>query len=140
LQRPLDSKSQVRIILEAEAVLGILAFCETGEIDLVSSDAIRYEIEGCPNITRREYTFEVLSIAKVDVRLNESVEKRARKFSLVNIRPLDALHLAMAEHAQVDYFCTCDDDFLKKAKALKNLKVKAVSPIELVGEIESWTQ
>jgi hypothetical protein len=38
-QRPLDSKTQVRIVLEAEAVLGILALCEAGSIELISSEA-----------------------------------------------------------------------------------------------------
>jgi hypothetical protein len=49
---------------------------------------------------------------------------------------LDALHLALAEEGQVDYFCTCDDRFLKKAQALTGLKVKVVSPIILIEEIE----
>ena len=30
LQRPLDDKTQLRIALEAEAVLGILALCQAG--------------------------------------------------------------------------------------------------------------
>jgi hypothetical protein len=40
LQRPLDSKAQTRIILEADAVLGILALCEEGIVELISSDAL----------------------------------------------------------------------------------------------------
>ena len=35
IQRPLDSKTQIRIALEAEAVLGILALCEEGAVELV---------------------------------------------------------------------------------------------------------
>ena len=31
VQRPLDDKTQQRIALEAEAVLGILAICEAGQ-------------------------------------------------------------------------------------------------------------
>jgi predicted nucleic acid-binding protein len=44
--------------------------------------------------------------------------------------------LASAEEAKVDYFCTCDDKFLKRAKAVQTLKTKVVSPIELIEEIE----
>ncbi|MEK7249996.1 MAG: hypothetical protein AAB209_06175 [Bacteroidota bacterium] len=39
LQRPLDSKTQTRIRLEAEAVLVIIALCDEGRIELISSDA-----------------------------------------------------------------------------------------------------
>ena len=54
----------------------------------------------------------------------------------MGIKPLDALHLASAEEAQAVYFCTCDDKFLNRAKAVNDLKTKAVSPVELIEEIE----
>jgi hypothetical protein len=31
IQRPLDNKTQVRIILEAEAILGIIGLCDASE-------------------------------------------------------------------------------------------------------------
>lgn len=71
IQRPLDTKSQVRIAVEAEAILGVLA---------------------------------------------------------------DALHLASAEAAEADFFCTCDDRFLKRAKEV-GPSTKVVSPLELIAEI-----
>ena len=40
LQRPLDNKSQVRVQLEAEAILAILAICEKGQIELITSEAL----------------------------------------------------------------------------------------------------
>jgi hypothetical protein len=40
LQRPLDDKSQIRIALEAEAVLSILAICESGILELISSEPL----------------------------------------------------------------------------------------------------
>ncbi len=45
IQRPLDTPSHLRIALEAEAILGILALCESGRVELVSSDALVYETE-----------------------------------------------------------------------------------------------
>ena len=33
LQRPLDTKTHLRISVEAEAILGVLALCESGEAD-----------------------------------------------------------------------------------------------------------
>jgi predicted nucleic acid-binding protein len=51
------------------------------------------------------------------------------------MRPLDALHLASAVIAKADYFCTCDDRFLKRAKAVNTGQTKVVSPLELVTEV-----
>jgi len=113
LQRPLDRKTQTRIVLEAEAVLGILTLFESGKVALVSSEALLFEIDHSPNAARQEYALEVLSKAKTFVTLSEQVEKRARKFETLGIKPLDALHLASAEDAQADYFCTCDDRLFK---------------------------
>jgi len=138
LQRPLDSKNQIRIMLEAEAVLGVLALCESGEIELVSSEALRFEIRRNPNLTRLEYARQVLSKAARFVVLTPRVEERARHLSNIGLKPLDALHLASAEEGQADYLCTCDDGLLKKVSTLKGLKTKVVSPARLMEEIEKW--
>jgi predicted nucleic acid-binding protein len=50
-------------------------------------------------------------------------------------KPLDALHLTFAAHAEVEYFCTCDDKLLKRARRLKSLKVAVVTRIELVMRV-----
>ncbi len=50
IQRPLDTPGHVRILLEAEAVLGILSLCEAGTIEIVSSDALIYENEQNPSL------------------------------------------------------------------------------------------
>jgi predicted nucleic acid-binding protein len=136
LQRPLDRKTHIRITLEAEAVLGVLALCERGDIELVASDALLFETERSPQLARKKYALEVLSKAASFIPLSEQIENRSREFNDLGITPLDALHLASAEAAQVDYFCTCDDRLLKKAKTVHDLKTVVVSPIELAGELE----
>jgi len=132
----LDTKLQIRIVLEAEAVLGILTFCESGIVELVTSDALTFEVERTPHIARREYAWEVLSQAKTHVRLNSELERRAKELNSQGVKPLDALHLAAAEEAQADYLCTCDDRFLRRAQSIADLKVEVVGPVELVGELE----
>lgn len=136
LQRPLDSKTQVRIMLEAEAILGILTLCESGQVELVSSEILMFELAQNPHSIRREYALEVMAKAKTYVALNDSLENRARALNNSGLSPLDALHLAAAEAAEADYLCTCDDKFLKKAKTLPDLKTRVRSPVELIGEIE----
>jgi hypothetical protein len=68
IQRPLDTTSQVRVAVEAEAILGVLALCEMGRLDLVASEALVFEAERNPNPARRRYAFRVLARAKFFVR------------------------------------------------------------------------
>jgi predicted nucleic acid-binding protein len=136
LQRPLDSKTQLRIILEAEAVLGVLALCEAGTAELISSEALTFETLRNPNPVRREYALAALSKAKTFAEISDEAERRAKELAATGLRPLDALHLALAEQAQADCFCTCDDRLLRHLRVIQGLLVKVVTPIELAEEID----
>ncbi len=63
VQRPLDNKTELRVLLEAEAVLGLLALCESGSLELLSSEALIFEIDHNPNLTRQEYALATLAKA-----------------------------------------------------------------------------
>ena len=117
-------------------MLGILALCENKQLELVSSDALFYETEHNPLPVRKEHAKAVLSMANKHIALTKENRKRAEQFINFGAKPLDALHLALAEAANVDYFCTCDDRLLGKARKLKDLRMKVVSPLELIQEIE----
>ena len=75
--------------------------------------------------------------ANIFTQLDNEIRNRAKEITDAGVMPLDALHLASAEKAQADYFCTCDDKLLKKAKALCEPKMRVVSPVELLEEIEN---
>jgi predicted nucleic acid-binding protein len=137
IQRPLDTKSQVRIAVEAEAILGLLSLNESGQLDLIASDALMYEAEQNPHSVRKEYAFEVLAEAKIFVRTDVQIEERARALVAKGLNILDALHLASAEAGQADFLCTCDDKFLKRAKVAVAPPTRAVSPLELIAEVGS---
>lgn len=122
--------------MEAEAVLGIIAFCDVGQIELLSSEALLYEGEQSTLPIRREHTFAVLSKAKKVINVTEKEKMRAAKLITFGIKPLDALHIALAETGSADYFCTCDDRILRNAKQIKDLMVKVINPVDLVQEIE----
>lgn len=68
----------------------------------------------------------------------DAIAQRARALNNAGIAPLDSLHLAFAEAANADFFCTCDDVFLKKAKREVKGNTRAVSPLELAEIIEQW--
>jgi predicted nucleic acid-binding protein len=135
LQRPLDDRNQIRIALEAEAVLGILKLIEQKKIELISSEPLLFEISNIPDKIRRNYGLYILNKSVNFIKVNSRIEKLAHWFTINGIDPLDALHLASAELSDSDYFCTTDDKLLKKAKALKKMKIKAIDPISLIKEI-----
>src|SRR5947209_545837 len=119
LQRPLDDRSQLRVNLEAEAVLTILALVESGDLDLISSEALEFEVERTPDSERRDAAREILKLAKQTLRLDEDIETDAIALVESGIKALDSLRLAFAARANVEYFRTCDDRLRKKAERLK---------------------
>lgn len=138
LQRPLDDRTQVRIRIEAEAVLSVIDLVEAGTVDLLSSDALTYETEKNPHPTRKDFVWEVISSASGYVEFTQKVEKRTGELNQAGIETLDSMHLASAEEGDADFFCTCDDSFLTKAKREVSGETRVVSPLELVEEIEGW--
>ena len=60
---------------------------------------------------------------------------RAREFGATGMKPLDALHLASAVEAEAEFFCTCDDRLLKRAREAETGQTRVVSPLELVTEV-----
>jgi predicted nucleic acid-binding protein len=135
LQRPLDDRSQPRINIEAEAVLTILRLVEAGDLELLSSEALDFEIDRIPNPYRKLQAARMLKLASDSIELNEAIETQADGLIQAGIKPLDALHLASAAWKQADYFCTCDDRLLKKSTSLTQLAIKVVSPLQLVAEV-----
>ena len=135
IQRPLDTKTQPRIAVEAEAILGVLALCEEEQVVLMSSDTLLFELNRNPHPVRKEYALKVLAKSTSFVPTDGEVEKSARRFQAEGIKPLDALHLASAVVGNADYFCTCDDRFLRRAKAVDTGQTKVVSPLELITEV-----
>ena len=136
IQRTLDTPDHVRIVLESEAVLGIIAFCDNGQIELLSSEALLYEGEQSSLPTRKEHTLAILEKAKSIINVAKKETLRAEKIMSFGLKPLDALHLALAETGKADYFCTCDDKLLRNAKKVEDLMVKVINPVDLIQEIE----
>jgi len=136
LQRPFDDKSQIRISLEAEAILSIISLCESEQLELLSSEVLVFETNRISNVVRRENVFEILTLAKKVLMVNDEIENHALDLVSNGIMPIDALHLAVASQESADYFCTSDDVLLKKAKKIEGLNTSVVSPLELIEEIE----
>jgi predicted nucleic acid-binding protein len=86
---------------------------------------------------RKAYVSSILAQAQIVIAVNDQIEQRAKVLEQRGFKAFDALHIAAAESARVDYYCTCDDRVLKKSRQQGDLSVKVVSPLELANEVPS---
>ena len=117
-------------------MLGIIDWCDSGQVELLSSEALLYEGEQNSLPVRQGHTSAILAKAKDIIPVTEKEKLRASNLMTFGLKPLDALHVALAESGQADYFCTCDDKLLRSSKRVKDLKVKVLNPVDLIQEIE----
>ena len=131
LNRPWDDQSQVRIHLEAEAVIYLLDAARRGAVTLVSSDYLLAEIHDIPDPVRQSDVLSLLKPAALHVPQHASIENRAQPLSAWSIRGYDALHLAAAEVSQCDYFLTTDDRLIRRChRAGSAIRVKVLNPFD----------
>lgn len=86
---------------------------------------------------RRTYCINLLAKSSYFVELTDSIEALAIAYSESGIKTVDALHLASAVEGKSNYFCSCDDRFIRKAQAIETGLTKVVSVLELVSKLES---
>jgi predicted nucleic acid-binding protein len=135
LQRPLDDQTHPRIRVETEAVFAILAAIQSGDHQLINSEALEYEIGRIPDSDRRAEVIAVLTLASERLEISDDIEAAALAYEHGGIRAMDAIHLALASTAEVDYFCTCDDALFRKAQVLAGLNCKVITLLGLVPEV-----
>ena len=96
IQRPLDDKSNLRNRIEAEAVMGLFELIEQQKLDLVNSEVLLYELGNTPDNERIDFGKKVLSLCGETVPLTDRIIEKAQEFEKAGIKPVDALHLAVA--------------------------------------------
>ena len=135
LQRPFDDQTQPRIRVESEAVLAILAAVQSGEVTLLNSEALEFEISRIPDEQRLAEGLAVLSLATERLIVDAGSETLAVALEKSGLNAMDALHLALASVAEADFFATTDDKLLRKAKTHAGISCKPVSILELASEV-----
>lgn len=136
IQRPADDMQELRVRLEAQAITDVIELIEAGEIELVSSEVLELENDRNRNPLRRGASAQVLSFATEVVKIDEAIEQRTQLYRELGLKGPDAAHLACAVHAGVDFFCTCDDRFLRRARKVETGLTRPVSPLELIQEVQ----
>lgn len=136
LNRPFDDPSQLRIRLEAEAVMSLLRAAELGGLVWVSSNALSFEVSRCPDEVRREAVAAILEAAHEHVDASASMIARARDLASKGFGLMDATHMAVAEGSSVDVLLTTDDPFRKRAGRLRpKSSVRVVNPVSYAEEV-----
>ena len=130
INRPFDDQSQVRIHLEAEAILSILKNIDNGLWLFVSSDVVSMEIKKTSDPERRERLTSINNKAKNYISVDEKILNRTKVIQAMGFTTYDAMHIACSEKAKVDVFFTTDDKLLKSASSNKErLSVLIQNPL-----------
>ena len=124
MNRLFDDQSDRRIRFESEAVKVILSLCEQRRWHNVA----RFEVEQIPDEDRRK-KLQLISGQPEDViTIDRAISSRAKEFEEEGIQAFDALHLACAEDG-ADVFLTVDDNLLKQALRIEDLKIPVSNPV-----------
>lgn len=78
---------------------------------------------------------EMLKLSIHTLKLIDDVQAHAQELNGLGIKPMDSLHLAFASWTRADFFRTCDDKLVKKAKKLNSLNTTVVTPLQLITEV-----
>jgi predicted nucleic acid-binding protein len=136
LNRPFDDQTQVRIRLEAEAVLMILARCETGDWEWIGSEALDWEIGQTPDPERLRRVRSLVAHAHHSIPIGPSEVERAQELETWGIAAYDALHLACAESGGAEVLLTTDDGLLRRSSArASELHVRVANPLTWLREV-----
>lgn len=133
LNRPFDELSTGLNRLEADALFFILECIQKDRLDLVHSAVIEYENSLNPVPERKSFVDEIMKTAVVYRNLDDTIRRRAMHIrKTLHVGSIDALHLACAEAASVDFFLTCDYTLIKRYKG----DIRAISPLEFMHHYE----
>jgi len=132
--RPFDDQSSIRIKLETEAKLYIQEKIAQGELELIWSYILDYENEQNPFRERKSVIRYWRQLAAIDVEENDRILEKAGKLVTKGLKSKDALHIACAIEAGAEYFVTTDDDIIKKAIEIEDIKVMDVIQFAKVVE------
>jgi predicted nucleic acid-binding protein len=140
--RPFDDQSDRRIRKESDTFIEIADAALRGQIVIVSSDYVKFEIERIVDpLKKKDIKGFERTLASVNLVSGKQIISLARKFSAkCGLNPLDALHVSAACLGRVDWFLTCDDEILQKGRCIEELvteegyRLKVRNPINYLEE------
>lgn len=88
------------------------------------------ENEANPDVNRKMAIVDWKKLSVIDVPVNESIEEVAESLVLIGIKPMDALHVASAIEARVEYFLTTDKALLRRMT--QDNRMQAMDPVDFI--------
>lgn len=137
LNRPFDDQRQERVRLEAEAVLTILRRVEAGVWEMAGGEVVDFETDRMADLERRQRVRALAGLATKKFLVDNGAKLRAQEWIGLGLKPVDALHLACAEHAGVDVLLTTDDQFLRVVHRTGLARVRVNNPLPWLNEVLS---
>jgi predicted nucleic acid-binding protein len=131
--RPFDDQKQLRIKLETEAKLDIQERISQKEIELTWSYMLDFENEANLFEQRMHAIRSWKNYASVDIDETKEIIEKAERFHQIGIKSKDSIHLACAISMRCEYFLTTDDELIKNASSIKEIKV--TDPISFIKEV-----
>ena len=115
LNRPFDDPLVGMNKDESSVLFNLIRLAKEGRVQLVRSAMIEVENTANQIAARKSFVQSVMHLADMYQNLNDSIVRRAQSIvQEYRLQPLDAVHIASAEAAQVDFFITCDYTVLKR--------------------------
>jgi hypothetical protein len=135
LNRPFDDQSQIRIRLEAEAILLILSALKERGWEWIASEIVDFEVAQIPEPERRRRVQLLASSAARRAKFNQEVEDRAVVLEAFGFGAFDAMHIACAEAGAADVLLTTDDRMKRRAERHQGqLLVRVDNPLNWLQE------
>jgi len=134
LNRPFDDPLVGMNSKESAVLFDIIRLAKEGRVQLVRSAIIEVENAANEIAARKSFVDSVMNLAAAYQHLTDSLVHRAETIVQENrLQPLDAVHLASAEAAQVDFFITCDYTVLKRYQGT----LRIIAPLEFQQHYEN---
>jgi len=134
-----DDQTQERVRLEAAATARALDAVARGVVHWVASSALAEELQRNPDPVRRHDALRFLSMASETVYPTDSTKLRAAQLQTSGLGAFDALHLAIAEEAQVSALLSVDDRLIARALRRPGADLTLVeNPIDWCRRRQPW--
>ena len=134
LNRPFDDPLAGMNTKEGAVLFDIIRFAKEGQVELVHSAMIELENTANDIAARKSFVESVMHLATTFQDLSDDIVHRAQAMvQSYRLQALDAVHIASAEAAQVDFFINCDYTVLKRYKGT----VRIVTPLMFEQEYEN---
>ncbi len=133
--RPYDDQTQIRVALEAQAKLHIQELVKDGQLELIGSYTLDYEISKNPYEMKRQSISRFIKNNMKGYVVSERddvISPMAADIMKTGVKEKDAYHVASAIYAGCEYFISTDVRLLK----YQTDKIKLVTPMDFIAETE----